>query len=494
MNDDEFDLRVTVKLRSLWDELGVDEETRISQLNELRDSFRLLYFDLMDRLAVRCQDIRSEIERLRSTQRQAMKAFGLSDSEIQSAIPSVFNAESLLLQLEFSKQSYETFRALSADRIQKLGNLVCISKDLFDQLGISIDERGEFDELGDSDFSRDRVDRFKNKIQELRDEITHRFHESESLKSQISNLLTELQTPPTSEQQSLLQSKSVHKKTILELQTLFHSLETLKESRMTQLTHYAIEITHLWDLLEVEDVHRAEFLQSHSTIGEDDLEECRNEVIRLSAMKNERLPTLIQSQKVEAEDLWEKLHIAAESRPRFDSHLGDQSVSELVREFVFYEAEIVRLKKLTVAIHPLLNAIEEREEIVREYESVSQATTDVHRLLSREKGSAHQLMREEKARRRYKGALPKVEKKLVQLLTEFKNAHGTDFEWDGVPYIERLTMIQGVGGIQKSKSVCQISGSSSTKGSMLIGSPRKVINAENSTDQTIALRNRTIKP
>jgi hypothetical protein len=485
-----FDLHVTVRLRSLWDELGLDEETRISQLNDLQSSSRLLYLDVLDQLTVRCQETRSEIESIHSTQRQAMKAFGLSDSEIQSAVPSALHAGSLLLQLEVSKQSYETFRTLSADRIQKLANLVGIAKDLFDQLGI--DERGEFGELGDVDFSRDRVDRFKNKIQELREVIDRHSHESESLKSQIINLLTELQSPPSSEQQTLLQSKSVDKTTVLELQTLLHTLETLKEGRMTQLTHYAIEITHLWDLLEVEDVHRAEFLRSHSTIGEDDLEACRNEIIRLSAMKNERLPTLIQSQKVEAEELWEKLHIAAESRPRFDSHLGDQNVSELVREFLFYEAEIVRLKKLIVALHPLLTAIEEREEIIREYDSVSQATSDVHRLLSRERGSVHQLMREEKVRRRYKGTLPKVEKKLVQLLTEFKNVHGTDFEWDGVPYIEHLTSIPGIGGIQKSKSSCQISPASS-KASSVLGSPRKVVISENITDQTISLRSRPIK-
>jgi hypothetical protein len=262
---------------------------------------------------------------------------------------------------------------------------------------------------------------------------------------------------------------------------------------MDQLTQYAIEITHLWDLLNVEDEHRTAFLQSHSTIGEGDLEACGAEVVRLSELRNEHLPTLVESQKVEAEGLWEKLHIATESRPQFDPQSGDQSVSKLVREFSFYEEEIVRLKKLTVALHPLLSAIEEREEIIREYESVSQATSDVHRLLSRERGCAHQLLREEKARRRYKGALPKVEKKLLQLLAEFKSTHGTDFEWDGIPYIEHLTTSATAGAVPQSRSACGLGTSASPKGMSFVSSPRKIIPSENSTDQAISLRSRPVK-
>jgi hypothetical protein len=483
-----FELHITSRMRSLWDELGVDEESRCSDLNDLKSQFRLLYLDLIDRLSVTCRDNRQEIERLRSTQRQAMKAFGLTDAEIEAGLPSVLRPGSLLLQLEMAKQSYETFRALSAERLQKFENLIRIANDLFDRLGIPREERAEFSELGDTDLSRDRIERFKSKIQALRKEIEIRTQEVESTKTQIRGLLNDLKTSLSPEKEITFESTSVDLNAFHELHSLRESLDILKQERMTQLTQYAIEITHLWDLLNVEDAHRVEFLGSHSTIGDDDLAACAAEVMRLSVLRNEQLPSLIIAQKEEIEALWDKLHIAPESRPIFQSEMGNETQEFLVAKFTFYETEIVRLKKLMVNLQPLLSAIEEREEIIREYESVCQATTDVQRLISRERGCAHQLLREEKARRRYKGALPKLEKKLTQMLLEFKSVHGIDFEWDGMPYIEQLG--EASAAIQKSRSTAAVPLLTAVTS---VGSPRKLLRSENSTDQTVPLRGRTLK-
>jgi len=183
------------------------------------------------------------------------------------------------------------------------------------------------------------------------------------------------------------------------------------------------------------------------------------------------LPNLIQAQKAEAEELWNRLHVVAESRPRFEG-------GGLADEFRFYESEVVRLKKLQVALHPTLTVIAEREEIVNEYEAVVQSTSNGTRLLSRERGSAQQLMKEEKARRRYKKVLPRIEKKLIALLKDHKAANGTDFEWDGRPYIEQLT---------ESKPA--------DKGQTLQPSPRKCVHNENvQQPKAMSFRGRRVNP
>ena len=69
------------------------------------------------------------------------------------------------------------------------------------------------------------------------------------------------------------------------------------------------------------------------------------------------------------------------------------------------------------------------------------ASTDKSRLMSRERGYAQQLLNEEKVRKRY-FELPKFEKILYGMLIEYKNKYGTDFEWDGKPYIETLIQNQ----------------------------------------------------
>jgi hypothetical protein len=393
-----FAVHATSNMQALWAELGLDEESRAAQLNELRSSFRLLYLDTLDKLALQCQETRSQIQSIQASHQQAMKAFGLSDSEIHDALQPGIQAPSLLKKLEFSKQLYETFRVLCSERIQKLENLTRIANDLFDRLGTAIPERGEFAELGDSDFSRERIDRFRAKIQELKQEVEGRTQRLQALRRDISLIREELQTPFTSAQQTVFQSDAVSSDSITALNGLLGALEIEKQRRMAQVTQFAIEITHLWDLLNVVDSDRAEFLRSHSTIGEDALQSCNAEVCRLCQLRDQRLPSLIQSQKAEAEEIWDRLHIAPESRPQFDPFHEDQGESVLVREFHFFEAEIVRLKKLTVALHPLLSAIDEREAIVTAYQSVCQSTNSAQRLLSRERGCAQQLIREEKAR------------------------------------------------------------------------------------------------
>jgi hypothetical protein len=493
VEDSGFELHVTSNLQALWEELGVDEGTRTSQLNELRMSFCLLYQDSVEKVAVQCQETRAEIQKVQAAHQQAMKAFGLSETEIHDALQPALQVKSLLQQLEVSKQSHEAFRLLCADRIQKLENLTRIANGFFDRLGTPTEERSEFAEIGETDFSRERIERFRAKVQELKECVDSRTQELQTLKAQITTIRNELQTPLTHEQQSVFDSDAVSTDSITKLNTLLQTLEQEKQRRMAQVTQFAIEITHLWDLLVVQDAERAEFLRSHSTIGEDALKACKDEVARLAQLRDARLPTLIQSQKLETEELWNKLHIAPESRPRFDPRIGDANDSALVREFHFYEAEIVRLKKLTVALHPLLTAIGEREEIVSDYQSVCQSTNSAQRLLSRERGCAQQLMREEKARKRYKNLLPKVEKKLAQMLADYKTGHGTDFEWDGKPYVEQLTDQPAEKSAQNVIST-KAKRSAPEKGATLPPSPRKNVRNENRGPQTLSQRGRPLHP
>jgi hypothetical protein len=433
-----FELHVTAHLQALWDEIGLDEQSRISQMNELRISFRLLYQDAVEKLAMQCQETRDEIQKVQAAHKQAMKAFGLSETEIHDSLQPGQQPASLLQQLEISNQSYQSFRVLCDERVRKLEDLTRAANVLFDRLGISREDRGEFGDLGDSDYSPERIERFNAKVEELEECVASQTQQIETLRSQIATIVAELQSPLSGEQQMVFQTEGVSLGSIAALNGLLQSLENEKERRMGQVMQFAIEITRLWDLLAIEDDARGEFLRTHSTIGEDALKACAEEVARLSQLRDARLPALIESQKMETEELWNKLHIPVQSRPAFDPQAGDQNEGVLVREFQFYEAEIVRLTKFMDSLHPLLATIGEREEIVNEYQSICESTNSAQRLLSRERGYAQRLMREEKARRRYKKSLPKVEKKLAQMLAEYKTTQGADFEWDGRPYIEHL--------------------------------------------------------
>jgi hypothetical protein len=96
-----------------------------------------------------------------------------------------------------------------SEHTQKLENQMWIATDLFDWLGTATpatSERGEFTELGNPDFSRERIERFRAKISELKLEIQIRMEQLQAMQPEISSIHEELQIPLTGEQQTVFQS------------------------------------------------------------------------------------------------------------------------------------------------------------------------------------------------------------------------------------------------------------------------------------------------
>lgn len=496
-----FEIKITPTVYSLWEELGVAEEQRTEEIEALNDSFRQLYSEFVSHLSNVCKETREKIIDTQVKHKQAMKAYGVPEDEIENRFSNELKIQpnNLLKQLENVNQAYETFKLEIQERVNKIENLIHIANDLFDILEIQAVDRGEFSSLGETDFTRERIDRFKVKISELTKEKDEKEQKRNQLQESIKNLLKELNTTlKEQEDKETYKSKLLSDAQLEKLENLRIRLEKIKVQRVITISEMAVTITHLWDLLSIPDKERSSFLSSHSTIGDDVVNNCKEEIEKLSALRDQKLPELIAEQRQEVVDLWNLLHVAVESRPRFEEHLENsesenhnETESERnVREFTFLEAEILRLKKIAVDCHSLLESINQREDIIRDYNEVLEAAADPQRLMSRGRGYAQQLMKEEKARRRYKTTLPRLEKKLYLLLIDYKSKNGIDFEWDGKPYIEKLADIKEqitngqfnndnngaaeAGGKKKKKSKKQIQMENAQKVRTLPPSPRKI--------------------
>lgn len=502
--DKMFEIKIIPKVYSLWDELGVTEEQRTQEIDALNDSFRQLYSEFVSHLSNVCKETREQIIDTHSKHKQAMKAYGVPDNEIEKRFSEEYKIQpnNLLKQLEVASHDYETFKLEIAERVNKIENLIHIANELFDLLDIPNEERGEFSALGNADFTRERIDRFKTKIGELSKIKEEREQKRNKLQDSVKNLLKELNTTlKEQDDRETLKSKLLSDPQLEKLDNLRIKLEKVKIQRIIIISEMAVTITHLWDLLSIPDKERTAFLSSHSTIGDDVVNDCKEEINKLSALRDQKLPDLISEQRQEVVNLWNLLHVAVESRPRFEENVENQESTNdnneppkqeteserNVREFTFLEAEILRLKKIAVDCHSILESINQREDIIRDYNEVLEATADPQRLMSRGRGYAQQLMKEEKARRRFKTTLPRLEKKLYLLLIDYKSKNGIDFEWDGKPYIEKLSEVQNQlanGGIneqgtlddrgKKKKSKKQIQLENAQKVRTLPPSPRKI--------------------
>jgi hypothetical protein len=125
----------------------------------------------------------------------------------------------------------------------------------------------------------------------------------------------------------------------------------------------------------------------------------------------------------------------------------DGSDDGSLERFNSYEAEMVRLKKLYISGQPIIELIRQREEIIDEYNEVMAAnrvTTPpkTKETIRTRPSEPTDRLRIEKATRRYKMVLPRVNKKLKAWLLRFKEEDGEDFLWKGKPVIHDLEDVQ----------------------------------------------------
>lgn len=434
MNSSFVEVHASIEMQSRWDELGLDADACEHEITELRKSCHELYKDAVDNLAKRCMDTKERIGHINAVHRQAMTIYGLSESEIGVAIEPVASVN-LLSQLEKATEAYEGFKKTCAKRIGQLEKLVEKIAQLFNVLRVSVDDRGEFTEVGEVDFSMARVKRFEKLISELESDVTSRLKIATSAKAAIREICGELNCSPDAADQLVITSDALDDTSASTRASVLASLEAKKADRMDEMSRLATEITYLWDLLDIGGDERADFLKRHMTIGEDVIVSCREQLHSLRSKRDEQLPDIILRQRLEIASLCSEMHIAESISPEF---ADAEERSAVCQEFEFLKAEIMRLQALAADRAPILTAVEERECLVREYDEVLRASADTSRLLSRERGLAQKLMHEEKVRRRYKVVLPKLEKKIRDLLTSYRATHGSDFEWDGEPYITKL--------------------------------------------------------
>ena len=430
-----FELRVTPIIEELWNQVGYDENQRALAMESLREQLQEVCQRFEQDLVTQVSDLQIEIGNFYEKYRKDMKAYGIAEETIDEKI-GVIRPFSLTEQLEMARNTYSEFHVFVEERIEELTKLVQSAKESFDLLGVPAESRGEFAEVGEDDLTQERIERFKQKIEELNHEKEEKKSQFEDAKAEINLIVAELCEDLTGDDWDLMSSQSLSPETLQRLHDLKAKLDNLKEERIKKISEYALAITHLWNLLNISEDERTQFLEAHSTLGANDLEACRDEVANLEKKRDEILPEIVRAQLAEINDLWSILHIPAEKRNTFVRDEQQSEGEQLFHEFEFLKAEIERLKEIQTKVAPILELVQQREDIIAEYKKTLQA--DPSRLMSRAKGYAQHLIREEKARRRYKVTLPRLEKKLYAMLTEHKQKTGEDFEWDGTPYIETL--------------------------------------------------------
>ncbi|OHS95732.1 hypothetical protein TRFO_10384 [Tritrichomonas foetus] len=429
MDDLDFiQITISPQLSKMWDKLGLRPEERDAEFSSLQKLLINQYNIYLQTIQNRVQGTQDEVSILSVKLADLMKAYGYNQEEIDQSTE-VPQDIPLLQKLQFLKANYETFQQNSKDRISKMESTINVINQYFDALEYPEELRGEYTTLGSTDLTRERLRRLSQKLDELKIEKQRRIDHIGRMKEKINDLAVELSISGEDEITQILRSNSVSASSMNEVENCLKKLTKLRADRVDMISQFAVEITHLWDALQVPQNERDIFLAQHSTLGSDVIDSCVKEIQHLTEIRDSQKKNLLESQKAELTSLWDSLHIPQELRilPNGNEIFG------------VIEQEIIRWKQFWVENHDLIETINKREKIIADFEACKDTSADPQRLTLRTHEGAKRLLTEEKIRKIYKSQLPKLDKKLIKMLRQYKKKKGEDFFWDGKPYISRLS-------------------------------------------------------
>lgn len=406
---------------SLWDKIGFDETERESERGKLHEKLVQVFQEYLDSGNSLCKFMETEIESIMSKHRSLLHAF--KDTETVERA----SDQSLKVQLQKATENYQIYLAKCQPTIDQYNeierNLVTLLETMgMDSLHITQEA---------PDYSEENIAKRRSLLASTQKIFEERSSQFRDIKASITAISSDLAETIPSNVESALSSGSLSDETIKIAIDYESKLSSLKRARLSEMGSVAQKITRLWEVLAIDQSERMKFLESHNTLSMEALEACKREYARLTEQRDARLQDLIERQKEEVAALREYLQIELES--------AAVDESDLRAVFDRNEEEIVKLADMKKRMSPIIDVVLQREEMNREFE-------ELQRVIAKEAQAkvpdTKKMNRDEQAKRRVKSLLPRLEKKLLIMLLEYKFANEEDFVWKGEVYADKLAHIK----------------------------------------------------
>jgi protein regulator of cytokinesis 1 len=231
----------------------------------------------------------------------------------------------------------------------------------------------------------------------------------------------------------------LHEEDLARLRQKRDKLADGKKSREKRLKDLKTMVEGLWQRLGVEEQERKRFLNSNRGCGVRQINEFEDELSRLNELKRQNLHLFVEDARYKLQELWDGLYFSEEEMLEFTPAFSDVYSDALLEA---HEQEIERLEALKEQRLPTLLLIDEHRSLVKDRDDLQASSQDASRLLGRgqkgEKRDPTRLLREEKMRKRIAKDLPKIAIKLRKLLEKWEDEYGRPFLVHGESYLDEL--------------------------------------------------------
>jgi protein regulator of cytokinesis 1 len=231
----------------------------------------------------------------------------------------------------------------------------------------------------------------------------------------------------------------LHEDDIARLRSRRDKLADEKKAREKRLKDLKATVEGLWERLGVEEQERKRFLNGNRGCGVRQINEFEDELSRLNELKRQNLHLFVEDARYKLQELWDGLYFSEEEMLEFTPAFSDVYSDALLEA---HEQEIGRLEALKEQRLPTLTLIDQHRALIKERDDLQNSSQDASRLLGRgqkgEKRDPTRLLREEKMRKRVAKELPKVALQLRKVLEKWEDEYGRPFLVHGERYLDEM--------------------------------------------------------
>lgn len=432
----------TSSIINTWQEIGYSQEEQEEEQGKFNDELIKAIKSYQEMLENVRDSMKEQIVETYESFSKLVKSFGKTENELHTILSCLKDDMKLKEKLEVINSKFTEFKQSHQHIIDKFENLHSECSQLFERLEIDAENRGEFSELDVDDYTNAKMEKYEEKLKNLKSEIENRERIMKNFFKESTAISNRLQVEMPQSIVDLYNSQKITDEALKEAEDYVKELIEKKEQREAELSKKLITLQKLWAILDVKTSERQKFINSFKTIGDSVVEAYDKEAESLRERREEKLPEIVENQKKQIKELEATLHLTDDQIKEIQTEgknlnevydLLDERIEELTKEY--NEVKII------------IESINQREELIKERDDLDEAARKQEEKLKKKKShqppvDQKQAAKDEQARRRIKSLLPRIEKKLYISLIEYQTLRGEDFLWDGKEYIHNVENIK----------------------------------------------------
>ena len=433
----------TTPIINFWKEIGYNEDEQKNEQEKLNCLIIQTLNQYTNSLEMTCNSMKTKIVDTNNAYSKMMKAFGQTQEQIQAALSSTCDG-TLIEQLNFAESRFNKYKEEHQTTFDRFQNAYDRITHMFNRLDIH--ERGEFEAIGDNDFSDSRLSRFEEKLKELSTEISAREEKLRKLYDESCQFAQKLEVEIPVNIQAINTGCLITFDSIQALEQFHQNIQKRKETRDAEILARQNILNKLWNIFHTPQSERHSFINSFKTISDSVLTKYDEEISRLKEQREEKLPEIVKKQKADIKQLEKDLNMTEEQINHIENGQLADSQNELRDLNEVYDSldQIYEtLMKEYNDVKSIIESIKQREELRKEKEELDEEQKKMEIAIKKKHPiDQKKAAKDEQSRRRIKSLLPRIEKKLLVNLIEYQTKKGRNFTWGGIEYINELSDIK----------------------------------------------------